>query len=118
MKISQITVDHPLTFLLESQATIVIESDTTLADRPGRARHPDCRVAPWPARRRFRPRPYNAGPAQRVAVLTNEVLPVRLPAATSATNPGDSNRTGGVVAFLHIGPNEIFIENGRVHVRG
>ena len=37
LKISQITVDYQLTFLLEGQASIVIESDATLADRPGRA---------------------------------------------------------------------------------
>jgi hypothetical protein len=37
LKISQITVDYALTFSLEGQATIVIESDATLADRPGRA---------------------------------------------------------------------------------
>ena len=37
MKISQITVDYALTFSLEGQAAIVIESDATLAERPGRA---------------------------------------------------------------------------------
>jgi uncharacterized protein DUF6188 len=37
LKISQIRVDYALTFLLDDQATIVIESDATLADRPGRA---------------------------------------------------------------------------------
>jgi hypothetical protein len=37
MKISQITVDCALTFSLEGQAVVVIESDATLADRPGRA---------------------------------------------------------------------------------
>ena len=37
LKITQITVDYTLTFSLEGHATIVIESDATLADRPGRA---------------------------------------------------------------------------------
>jgi Family of unknown function (DUF6188) len=36
LKISQITVDYALTFLLEGQASIAIESDATLADRTGR----------------------------------------------------------------------------------
>jgi hypothetical protein len=37
LNVSQITVDYALTFLLEGQASIVIEGDATLADRPGRA---------------------------------------------------------------------------------
>src|SRR5215472_3950406 len=37
LKISQVRVDYALTFLLEGQASIVIEGDATLADRPGRA---------------------------------------------------------------------------------
>jgi hypothetical protein len=37
LNISQLTVDFVLTFLLEGQASIIIEGDATLADRPGRA---------------------------------------------------------------------------------
>jgi hypothetical protein len=42
MKITRISVDHALTFLLQGQAEIVIENMATLADRPGRA--PDART--------------------------------------------------------------------------
>lgn len=37
LKISQIRVDYALTFLLEGQASVVIQGDAMLADRPGRA---------------------------------------------------------------------------------
>lgn len=37
LTISQITVDYQLTFLLDGKATITVENDAMLADRPGRA---------------------------------------------------------------------------------